>query len=108
MYTVPTTAVNQPDGMAYYTNSKSEENISLSCRQGPIRFEVMRKNGLNSYTWKVWVGGDGERPHSVLDLTTENSSRGKESPPVQWEMVRRAHGTEEVHRGTDHRGSEGG
>ncbi len=33
MYTVPTTAVNQPDGTAYYTNSKSEENISLSCRQ---------------------------------------------------------------------------
>ena len=51
MYTVPTTAVNQPDGTAYYTNSKSEENIFLSCRQGPIRFEVMRKNGLNSYTW---------------------------------------------------------
>ena len=68
MYTVPTTAVNQPDGMAYYTNSKSEENISLSCRQGPIRFEVMRKNGLNSYTWKVWVGGDGSAHIVCLTL----------------------------------------
>ena len=46
--------------------------------------------------------------HHLTDLTPGNSSRGKESPPGKIAHRRRARGREEVHRGADHRGPEGG
>jgi hypothetical protein len=90
MSTFSTTAVNQPGGMAYYTNSKSGEDIALPYRQAPIRFGAMRKNGLSSNSWRVWVGGDGSayivcRDHMQgLKVSLHSSGQQKitlESPP---------------------------
>ena len=43
------------EGMAYYTNPKIAQKIELPIRKSPIRFAVMRRNGLSSNSWRVWV-----------------------------------------------------
>ena len=45
-------------GMAYYKNLNLGHDIELPIRESPVRFGVMRKNGLSSNSWRVW--GDSE------------------------------------------------
>ena len=59
MEVVPTADSDLPSGMAYYPNPKFDQDITLPLREAPVRFAVMRRNGLSSNSWKVHVGGDG-------------------------------------------------
>lgn len=44
-----------PGGMTYYKNPRTETDLELPLTKGPIRFSVIRKNGLSSNAWRVWV-----------------------------------------------------
>ena len=59
MEVVPAADSELLSGMAYYPNPKLGQDITLPLREAPIRFAVMRRNGLSSNSWKVQVGRDG-------------------------------------------------
>lgn len=53
------TSQGEDRGMTYYAREGSEPALSLPLRTSPIRFAVMRKDGLSSNAWRVWVESDG-------------------------------------------------
>ena len=46
-------------GMAYYKNLGIENDLSLPLRESPTRFAVMRRDGMSSNAWGVYVA-EGE------------------------------------------------
>ena len=46
--------------MAYYVRQGAEPALSLPLRTSPIRFAAMRKDGLSSNAWRVWVEEAGD------------------------------------------------
>ena len=60
MTTVPTTSEETSGGMAYYTNLKIMRDVTLPLRESPIRFGVLRRNGLSSNAWGVWSENSGD------------------------------------------------
>ena len=56
---VPTTS-RDVGGMAFYTNSRVGRDITLPLRMSPIRFGVLRRNGLSSNAWRAWVEKSGD------------------------------------------------
>ena len=60
MTTVPTTSEEISGGMAYYTNPAIGHEVALPLRGSPIRFGVLRKNGLSSNAWGVWSEKSGD------------------------------------------------
>ena len=48
------------DSRAYYIREGSEPAPTLPLRSSPIRFAVMRKDGLSSNAWRVWVEPAGD------------------------------------------------
>ena len=46
--------------MAYYVRQGAEPALSLPFRDRPVRFAVMRKDGLSSNAWRVWVEAAGD------------------------------------------------
>ena len=60
MTTVPTMYGEESGGMAYYLNSTLKHDTELPLRESPIRFAVMRRNGLSSNAWRVWVEESGD------------------------------------------------
>ena len=46
--------------MAYYTRHETDSASSLPLRNSPMRFAVMRKDGLSSNAWRVWVDPAGD------------------------------------------------
>ena len=59
MTQLPISQGEDHDGMAYYTRHGTESASSLPLRNHPIRFAVMRKDGLSSNAWRVWVDPAG-------------------------------------------------
>ena len=60
MTTVPTTADETSDGMAYYMNPNIGGKVTLPFRDSSVRFGVVRKNGLSSNAWGVWSEKSGD------------------------------------------------
>ena len=81
MNKVPTTIEEIPDGMAYYKNLKLGEDLELPIRESPVRFSIMRKNGLSSNAWRIWVDNRGNayiksRDHmQELKISLHNSGK---------------------------------
>ena len=47
-------------GAAYYIRQGTEPAPTLPLRSSPMRFAVMRKDGLSSNAWRVWVDPAGD------------------------------------------------
>ena len=47
-------------GMAYYKNPTLATDLAIPITKSPVRFSVMRRNGLSSNAWRVWVDEGGE------------------------------------------------
>ena len=82
MTTVPTTSEETSEGMAYYTNLGIGHEVTLPLRESPIRFGVLRKNGLSSNAWGVWSELSGDiyvacRDH-MKDLKISLHQSGKQ------------------------------
>ena len=81
MSKVPTTSEEAPEGIAYYKNLKLGNDLELPTRESPVRFSIMRSNGLSSNAWRVWVeGGNGyinSRDH-LRDLKVSLHNSGKQ------------------------------
>ena len=46
--------------MAYYKNLSLGDDATLPLRESPLRFGVLRKNGLSSNAWGVYAGASGD------------------------------------------------
>ena len=58
--TVSTTDKDVTGGMVYYKNLKIKDDLTLPLRTNPTRFAVMRRDGMSSNTWGVYVENKGE------------------------------------------------
>ena len=47
-------------GMAYYKNLNLGYDVALPIKKSPLRFGVLRKNGLSSNAWRVWAEASGD------------------------------------------------
>ena len=59
MNTVPKVNEETAEGITYYKNPKLGDDLELPIRESPVRFSIMRENGLSSNAWRVWVQKDG-------------------------------------------------
>ena len=48
------------EGIPVYTNLKNMRDVTLPLRESPIRFGVLRRNGLSSNAWGVWSENSGD------------------------------------------------
>ena len=67
MTPLPISQGKDHSSMAYYTRPGTEPALSLPLRSSPIRFAVMRKDGLSSNAWRVWVDPAGDVYVACLD-----------------------------------------
>lgn len=58
--TVSTTDKDVTGGMAYYKNLRIKDDLTLPLRTNPTRFAVMRRDGMSSNAWGVYVENKGE------------------------------------------------
>ena len=82
MSTVPITDDEASGGMAYYENLNLGYDVTLPIRESPLRFGVLRKNGLSSNAWGVWSEKSGDiyvtcRDH-MKDLKISLHQSGKQ------------------------------
>ena len=56
---MPAASEETAKGITYYKNLKLRNDLELPLRESPVRFSIMRSNGLSSNAWRVWVEKDG-------------------------------------------------
>ena len=82
MNTVPKMNEETAEGIAYYKNLKLGSDLEHPIRRSPVQFSIMRRNGLSSNAWRVWVEKHGNayirsRDH-LQDLKISLHKSGKQ------------------------------
>ena len=71
METVSMTTEEVSEGIPFYKNIRSNPDLTLPLRKGPVRFGVLKRDNLSSNSWRVWTTRAGDVYIACRDHMTD-------------------------------------